>query len=161
MANDESASGGADAGDEVGGGGGGKSILGGAAEQAAKVQATFIGPIFPAPLDEHGALREQSLRKGLGRAHLIAVVFPFQQDAEMLDAARAELDKKLGQPFFAAYLYPNPFTDEKSEKEAKEPLFIVGGGGGGKSILGGAAQSVTYIGQFRAVLPNVEPSEPE
>jgi hypothetical protein len=157
MSNNESTrGGGASAGGEVGGGGGGKSILGGAG-QPTKVRASFVGPIFPAPLDENGALRDQSLRRGLGRAHLVAVVFPFQAESEQLDAARAELDKQLGQPFFTAYIYPNPFLNE----EEGEVLFEVGGGGGGKSILGGVTQSITYLGQFRAVLPDVGSGEQE
>jgi hypothetical protein len=157
MSSKESTPGGASAGGEVGGGGGGKSVLGGAA-QPTKVRATFVGPIYPAPLDENGALREQSIRRGLGDAHLIAVVFPFQADDGALKTARAGLDKKLGQPFFTAYLYPYP--DEVEEEESEEQLFVVGGGGGGKSILGGVTQSITYIGQFSAVVPDVEPEQP-
>lgn len=163
MSNNESTSGaaaggGANEGGEAGGGGGGKSILGGAG-MSSKVRASFVGPIYPAPLDENGALREQSLRRGLGRAHLVAVVFPFQADTAQLDAARAELDKQLGQPFFTAYIYPSPFLNEDEEEggeEGGQVLFEVGGGGGGKSILGGVTQSITYIGQFRAVLPDVD-----
>ena len=165
MSNNEPAPGGENAGDEVGGSGGGKSILGGAAQQSARVQASFVGAIFPAPLDENGALRDQSLREGFGRAHMIAVVFPYQRqpgdDAGPIDAARAQLDKKLGQPFFVAYLYPNPFLDNDAEEGSDEPLFIVGGSGGGKAILGGVTQAPTYMGQFRAVLPEVVSGDQE
>jgi hypothetical protein len=145
----------ANADDTLGGGGGGHAALGGGGKQVEPGRASFVGFIFPSPLDENGQLKNQPLSKGLGRAHLVAVVYPYDPNSEGQAQHHAELDKKLGQPFFTAYIYPNPFLD----KDVEGTVASIGGGGGGKSVLGGVAATPIYLGQFHATLP--DDGEPE
>ena len=67
------------------------------------------------------------------------------------------MDKTLGQPFFSAFIYPNPFLDHP-ELDLND---VLSGGPGGHAILGGVeGREIIYLGQFHALIP-VPTTEPD
>lgn len=117
-------------------------------EQSASSKPLFVGFIYPSPMDENGALKDQPLSEGLGSPQMAMAVYAYDSEAEGKSLeVHAGLDKKLGQPFFKAYVYP-------VKDDGAIQLISFGGGGGGKAVLGGAATLFPiYMGHIFATLP--------
>jgi hypothetical protein len=130
---------------------------GNASERKMLTRPAFVGRIFPAPLDEEGNVQEGV---GPGSAHFLACVYPYDKSQESpAGKVHGELDKKFGQPFFVAFIYPNPNLRD-DELDVDEVLgggggghSALGGGGGGHSALGGVEGGIIYTGEFHSFTP--------
>jgi hypothetical protein len=128
-----------------------------AQNKALQEHPAFAGFLVPAHLNADGTLQNEDVEAG--RPHFFVCVYPFDSKQETAGAnVHAKADSKLGQPFFCAYIYPNPFLEDPklSFNDA-----LGGGGPGGIAEIGGSGLvpgSLIYTGTFRTVLPVAQPT---